>query len=64
MSKYGRRMGRLKLLGEAAGKAAAETTGVQNKNSKILARRNQEDKRRVVEPGFRGEMVEYTLPNG
>lgn len=63
MSNYGRSMGRLKLPGEAAGKTAVETNGVQNKNSKILAPRNQENKRQVLKHGFRGEMVKYTSPN-
>ena len=63
MNKYGRSMGSLKVGDVAAKiKCAVESVDGQNKNAKILVRRNSANQREAVEIWFRNEKVKYILP--
>lgn len=63
MNKYGRSMGSLKLGDEIVRlKCAVESVDEQNKNAKILVRRNAANERQAVAIWFRNEKVKYILP--
>lgn len=63
MNKFGHPMSNEKLLGEVTRfKCTIEIVEKENKNAKILARRNAANEREFVEVWFKGEKVKHILP--
>ncbi|HRH44269.1 MAG TPA: hypothetical protein PKY82_21730 [Pyrinomonadaceae bacterium] len=63
MNRFGHPMSNEKLVGEVARfKCTIEPVEKENKNAKILVRRNAGNEREFVEVWFKGEKIKHVLP--